>query len=613
MKYVSMIALALLVFSLQGCDTTAETNIGGDALNQPDNDLDPDDDFNIVAYFYTDRPVVGLQYSCTRSGTIPITGETDAKGSFVCPRDRRVTFSVGTPNHLQLGSVDLEIYGKRAPLASDGSDNGEADARENVTITPSTLHGSTADSDNDLVANIFQLLYLLDVSTAPATGVAKQDVLLLTPEVHAMFSPLAGTVVLDQNVNDFTVYAGAIKGAAENSAPPLELRSEGIALNPGSESSELSLLVDGALVAVRAGLYRVVSMLGYEYDGNTAQKRFNGSLGMLVGRNGQSTGMGYSWITDFSPPNANYFATMAMSSGTLDADGLLDNIVFGSLNGDVRIDGRMVNDRLYAAVGLLDPAVDANYKIPYTYSPSSADVGVFTTGAIEDELSMYRQFETQPDVDLGNLPADYLPREFGLGYRDYPDGTQVTDVQRDDPGYGGDLRLLRFRVLANGDIVSVTEGYQCDQPDFSEVSDVAGQYQRADGQQEAVIGQAGSVFTSAGRSYMSILLAIYDPTHPDYGFQFGTPALDGVNLDPVVIDVLAAELYNKYCDPAVPDCNRYLEWFNTSVFYEDIVGPLILDAGAIPDPDTANELLRKPDYYGRVVDLVDFTAESCTP
>lgn len=631
MKYVSITALAtLLMLALQGCDIAADVQISGAPVNSGGNPLDPDDDFNIRAFFYTDRPVEGLRFRCTGTAMTPVSGTTDADGAFVCPRASRVTFYVGDPGELSLGSVDLKIFGNRAPVADDGSTDGEADARENVAITPLTLYGTTytttvgcsPDPRYCQVSNVFQLLHLLDTSAA---GAHKQDRLVISPAMHTAISSLAPSIVLNQPPDNFiTSYSGSptnfILEAATDDG--ITLRSGGVALNP---SSELPDLVKGSVLAQRAGLYRFAPpILGFDSPDVTAVTfGFRGTMAMLVGRNGQASGIGYSWETDFLA-GQHYFDTMSLTPGagaTIDPDGLLTNIVFTSAqNGDFTVTGRMVNDRLFGDVSLLDPANTDNYRIPYTYNYSATDVGEFEEGVIKDHVTLYRQLESLPDVELDPLDPGYLPREFGLLYQDYPDGARVTDVQRADLlGYGGVAKPLRFRILPNGDIVSVTYGYNCDQPDFSEVVDVDGQYRRADGTPEAVIGQVGSVFetvtTSGGsqihKRYITIALAVYDPTHADYGFQFGTPALDGVALDPVVIDVNntnGPQLLNKYCDPAVADCTGYLEWFNTIRFYEDVVEFLVInDLDELPQTDPAvDAYLRKPGYFGRVSDFVEF-------
>lgn len=620
MKYVSITALAtMLMLALQGCDIAADVRISGAPINSGGNPLNPDDDFNIRAYFYTDRPVEGLRFTCTGSAMTPVVGATDENGSFVCPRASRVTFYVGDPNQLSLGSVDLKIFGNRAPVADDGSDDGEADARENVAITPLTLYGTTYTTTTGCspdprycqVSNVFQVLHLLDTSSA---GAQSQDRLIVSPAIHAAISSFAPSIVLNQTPDNFIIsYRGLIDNAATGAG--ITLRSGGLALNP---SSALPELVARSVRAQRAGLYRFAPpILGFDPpNATTPSSAFRGTMAMLVGRNGQTSGIGYSWETDFLTTQ-HYFDTMSLTPGagaTIDPNGLLTNIVFTSAeNGDFTVTGRMVNDRLFGDISLLDPANTSNYRIPYTYAYSTADVGQFTEGLIQDHVTLYRQLEGLPDVELDLLEAGYLPREFGLLYQDYPDGTLVTDVQRANlGGYGGTPRPLRFRILPNGDIVSVTPGYNCSEPGFSEVEDVNGQYQRADGTPEAVVGQVGSVFEVVTgpdhKRYMTIALAVYDPNHPDYGFQFGTAALDGVALDPVVIDIdngVAPQLLNKYCDPAVADCQGYLEWFNTIRFYEDVIEFLVIND--LPQNDPAAETyLRKPGYFGRVSGFQEF-------
>lgn len=610
MKYVFQSLLVMLALGvLAGCDVAADVRIGGDPVNGGGGSLDPENDFNIVAYFYTDRPVTNLRYICSKSGALPISGKTDINGSFVCPRDRRVSFLVGEPNGLKLGDVDLEIYGKRAPVADDGSDNGEADARENVTITPSTLYGSVADYDTNEVANIFQLLRLLDTSS----GSSAQDIIEISDAVHTMLASAPGLgsgIDLSLNPDTFvTSYANQSSPSANlilsgATAAGINLRTGGVALNP--PSTYLKPLVNKALLASRAGFYRYAPPIQgyYPEPPATTQDFFTGSLGMLMGRNGQTTGIGYSWVIK---SGGTTFETMTLNSGAgILADGALSDVVFSSaVNDDFSVSGRFVNDRLLADSRLLDPSDAANYKIPYTYAFNGNDVGSFIQGLVEDTLTVYRQFESLPDVDLDLLDgAGALPREFGLVYLDYPDGSQATDAQRSDSEYGddGSEKFLRFRMLPNGDIVSVASGYEC----TNVVDDGNGRYRRDDSTPESLIGQIGGVFVENSKVYTTFMLAIFDPAMGEhFGFQLGTPALDGVALDPVVVDN-AGLLFNKFCDPALADCDRYLEWFNSDVFYA-VVEPIIETGGSLPGTNTDQEVLRKPDYFGRVLDFIEFT------
>ncbi len=601
MKYViRLLPVLLALFTLSACDTPADVRVGGTPVNGGSGSLDPDDDFNIVAYFYTDRPVSNLRYICTRSGTLPIVGKTNNNGSFVCPRDRRVSFYVGEPAGLKLGDVDLKIYGNRAPVADDGSDDGEADARENVTITPSTLYGSAADYSKNEVANIFQLLRLIDTST----GAEPQDRIIISDEMHAMFNSFATTVSLSVTPDDFFAYIGPIVAAANSAS--ITLRSGGVALSPPDPN--LKTLVNRSLVAARAGLYRYVPPIqGFERSGAAVTRAFNASMGLLVGRNGQASGMGYSWVKTLGVGDVFETMTLTPGGGVL-ANGTLNNLTFTSaINDPLMVTGRFVNDLLLAASTLLDPTDTTNYKIPYTYTFNGSDVGKFTQGAISDNLTVYRQFESLPDIDLDALGgALVLPREFGVLYQDYPDGSLVTDAQRaNTTSYGGANKTLRFRILPNGDIVSVTTGRECET-----VSDDNGQYRHPDSTPESLIGQVGGIFQDSGKRYITFMLAVYDPAHPDFGFQLGTPALDGAALDPVVISLDSApiQLLNKFCDPDLTDCDRYVEWFNSDVFYAQVAAPLIASNGTIPDVESGQAYLRKPGYMGRIS---GFTAFSC--
>ncbi|MFZ5722980.1 MAG: hypothetical protein ACOY33_04905 [Pseudomonadota bacterium] len=609
MKYgVKFGWLLLAALALPGCDVAGKANIGNPINTDPN--LDPEDDGNIVAFFYTDRPVSGLVYVCSKSGARVIVSKTDENGSFVCPRDRRVTFYVGEPAQLKLGYVDLEIFGRRAPVSDDPDVEGEADARERVTITPSTLYGTTADSSNQIVANIFQLLYLLDTSS----GSEPQDRIVLSEALHEAFSPLANQVRLDLTPGVFVAsYETAIASlnghvlstTGCSGCPPAEvvdLRSNGVAL----DTPELYALVDRALLAVRAGVYRYVPFV-FDISGAFT---FQGTLGMMVGRNGQITGMGSYWESDFSVPGSPLFdfEVMTLDPGAvIYANGLLgadpaSGILFHSTQGDpFAVTGRLVNDRLSAAASELDH--NRTYKIPDTYDFSSLDIGEFTAGTadkFQETLTVYRQLESQPDVDHDLLGGAYLPREFGVLYRDYPDGIAVDDTDRLDPGYVASRpeKQLRFRILANGDIVSDVDA------DCTDVADDNGTYKDADGTVESVIGQSGTIFESGSKTYMTISLAVFDQAHEAFGFQLGLSALDGVNLDQVVIDVATGDLLNKRCDPEVGDCDRPIEWFNTDVFYRDVYKVLVESTGSTPDhsPETA---LMKPDYYGRVTGFAE--------
>lgn len=617
MKYVWKIAFAFMLgmlVALPGCGVAPEERLADDDPINGNPDLDPDDPENIVAFFYTDRPVSGLIVACRKAAAFPILTETDGDGSFVCPRDRRATFYVGEPTSerfLELGHVDLEIYGRLAPV--DDPENREADARERVTITPSTLVGTTADSSHDRVANMFQLLYMLDSSG----GSELQDRIVLNGAVHEAFSIFVDPAVdlsKDSDIfgltydNDILAMDGYQE--TDTSTPTtVHLRNRQPDDSLALDSGPLLALVDRSLRAARAGLYGYVPFPLDDNDDNT--QTLVASAGILVGRNGQTSGMGFYWIVDHPSGSAstNSVEIMTLDSGAQIApNGRFEAVSFHTAdNDDFTIQGRLVNDRLYGAVADLDTT--QNYKIPDTYPLSSLDVGEFLAGSgdFKAQMTMYRSVESLPDVDHDHLNGFPLPRDYGVLYKAYPDGLMVTDAQRNDPAYltSQSAKQLRFRILANGDIVSDAD------EDCEDVADDNGTYKDEGGQVEAVIGQVGPVFevgeAPQAKSYITMSLAVYDQTQSAFGYQLGLPPLDGPTLDPVVIDVSATpvRLLNKRCDPEAASCSEPIEWFDTNVYYSDSFAPFVVATGNIPNQATAQAYFRKDNYYGQVTGFVE--------
>lgn len=638
MKYrvcTRLLSLALLAILGSGCDIAADVDIG-DPINGGPANLDPDDPANIRAYFYAGRPVVGLRYSCARAAAVPITGVTGSDGDFVCPRDRRVSFFVGDPDELKLGEVDLKIFGEIAP----GEDN--LDSRANVTITPATLLGTNVDGadvtdvSDRRVANIYNLLASfnlvpLDADENPLVLDRQDKIILVDPlrfadfevdpqSLHKALSD-AGVALLD--LDNESTFISAIRDMATEieALSYIQLRLAGSVL----EFSDASSLAEKSIRAARAGLYIYTPTL-FDTD-DSGDFTMQASFGILVGRLGHTTGLGYYWTTDGSNESAviNEFEHMALQSDTgFAADGTLrDDFTFATDGGEgITITGSLVNDILYSAQGLLD--FETNNKIPHTYEVSSDDLGSFVS--LDDRFEAQAQLarvpsvELLPDVDLDVLPETTLPAFIRIAYKYYPDGAAVTDTQRAQAlDAANELvyppcsasryttcvasRILDINVLPNGDIVSDMDG------DCEPVSDAGAYYEDADGDREYLVGQAGSAFLQGGVGYLTLLVSVLDPDHPDYGLQIGVqqPFDSPKPLSPVVLDTTDGILRNKVCDPEDGVCDEPIEVINTIGFYQEVFRPVVLASGG-PPVEENDDLFRKPNYFG----LVTASLTRCT-
>lgn len=644
---------------LAGCDVAPTYKLSGGPINgggggSGTSPLDPTDPANIQAYFYLDRPVQGLLYSCDTPGRLPRSGSTDENGGFVCPRTAKVSFFVGTVDAgtLKIGSVALEIFGREEDI----------DARNYVAITPATLYGTTTTTtygtgtDNDYsdyeIPNIFNLLTAMD-----GLHSGRQPRIQITPKVSALAGPMLITLDLNQPPLSFISDVEPVLGAIDpsNSAYPdknpegtEELANDGYLLQP----SALVALVDRSMRRVRSGLYR--SSPQFSTTSNTTS--LIGTLGFLVGSEGHIVGFGESrktvTTTGGSATAMEIFYVDRQSRVEADGDligGVVGNTVLGlktddSVAGTTRgfdFVGRLINDRVFGSFTLLENI--ASYIVPEYYRDNqlmSTHVGGFhyyESGTAVPDLSsddgfwLYRVAEQLPDFDTELLPPEPygFPRTYLLSFKGYPDGILATDAQREDPDYPVALAahqnpndnpsleadgFIQITLLPNGDIVSDMDG------DCSTVVELGGDYidQNGAGNVEYLVGKIGNVFRADGpplveggenvsRSYVSIMLAVYDRRHPQMGLTIGTNPISQ-ELDPVVIDATAdalddpAEvlLLNKKCDP-LETCTRPLEWFNDQRFMDEVLKPAFASGSGTGVVDS---LYRNPGYYGAITSMV---------
>lgn len=585
--YLSALLFTLLV--LGGCDIAPEQTIAGTPVNLPETDLDPDDAQNIAAYFYLDKPVVGLNYSCEGATALPITGKTDSEGRFVCPRSTTAAFYVGTlTERLWLGGVKLNIFG----LPED------EDRRNHVVITPSTLYGTTADASRNELPNIYNLLTALDLGGADARP--KIHLQHLSVDVNEYAAPYLESLSLLSSPDAFAVAAEPMLRALVD--------EHSIALVNGGfmlPESVVIDLTDRALRRSRAGLYRT-AVPTTATDVVTGRSVTN-TVQVMVGRNGTVTGLSSVLLLTGTSPSTADIGLKLLSlepAASLSAGGVLSGFEFRSATNEVlTLSGRLVNDMLYGTDRQLD--VEQNTDIPSNYVYSEQDVGQFVfDGTLTGDGSLYRSAFSLPDVPLEIFgsdgtpdysPGTFLPLDFAIFYQGYDEGVQASSEERDDPARLVDQPPLLFRVQADGDIVSDVNG------DCSEVNPVGGgELRDAGGQREYLIGQVGSVFEADdGVVYMTFLLAVYETGHPLWGFTFGTASLF-TELVPVVLNTQTGELRSKRCPPG-ETCTERLEWANDAIFGEQVYG-VDLANGAAPesDPERDNDLYRRSDYLGKI-------------
>lgn len=577
----------LFSIGLTGCDIAKEERISGTPVNGGAGaTLDPDVAGNIAGYFYLDRPVAGLNFICSASGQLPVAGETDLNGRFVCPRNTVIAFYLGYPGELKLGEVTLSMYGATGDLEV---------ARNYVTVNPGTLNGTTVDSDDNRTTNIFNLLTSLE---APPVGGAN-DVLRISEEVDFDFAAYADQLNLGASPATFGFALQAVTEAIE--APVgQQLRRNGAVM----DLLELQALTDASLLRARSGMYLTSIPLS---DSDASGKRwFTGTVSMAMSRTGHLAGLAlYSIIDQSTTPSTQTVSIGPLvDASRISAAGALlhgagnDGLLFRLSGTDpLLVTGSFINDSLFGDLLKLYP--DNNSSVPSTYVVNSTDVGEFDfrnnefhAGAYLSPLDL-----NTPTIDLSLLPGGFLPRTVGVMYKAYPDGLKVEDAQRTSSTYlsAQTPRPMFFRMLRSGDIVSDVD-FDC-----SEVQVVGGQLQDADGSAEYYIGQIGNVFTDgpdgAKTAYMTIRLAIYEPAHPDYGFTLGTPALGRDTLGSVVYDVQRGELRSKRCRPEDDPCEHRVEWFDDEEYLGTVVKGVVENGLVDAAADAA---FRVPTYYGQV-------------
>lgn len=591
MKYCAYLFAGLLpLLLLGGCDIAPQKRIGGDPVNTPDTDLDPDLDDNIAAYFYLDRPVVGLRYSCQGITSIPIVGKTDVDGRFVCPRRARAKFFVGTDLQLLwLGEVDLRIYGEP----------GGETTLNRVVITPSTLYGTIADSSRNEVTNIFNLLTALDLGGFEA----RSKIYLANDglDVNGYVAPFLQDLNLLSSPNAFAVAAEPMLQALRED-PDVGVRL----VNGGQMYQEevAMFLTDAALRRARAGVYRNASPVNA--NDPASRRSATTSMQILAGRSGVVTGLASALVVTGT---ADTLAAISLQplvlqpDAAIAADGLLSNLLFESESGmPMTLTGRLVNDWVYGSDEQLDP--QQNVVIPGDYLLSLADIGeTVVDEVLKGAATLYRAASSLPDVPLelfepdgtsDRSPGNYLPLDFAIFYKGYANGSASTEAQRDDAALLVDQPPLLFRIRADGDIVSDVNG------DCSDVNPVSGELRDESGQREYLIGQVGSVFKADDDIvYMTLLFAVYDPGHPAYGFTFGTTSLF-TSLTPVVLNTRTGELRSKLCPPDA-ECTERLQWMNDVVFAREVYGVDLANGNPpVDDPDRDDRLYQRGDYIGKV-------------
>ncbi len=582
-----LITTALL--GLAGCDIAPDARLG-DPINSgaggtDGSNLDPDAGENIAVFFYLDRPVVGLRFSCTSAGTLPIIGHTDSNGRLVCPRTAKLSFFIGDPDELKLGEVDLEIFGRA----------GDTDARNYVTVTPATLAGTVADANNFTVTNTFNLLTTLDADTSGG----RQAVIHITDAVHEAFSPYVGSIALDSSPVNFG-FALQTMALAIKAAPGVSLRSDGIALT----DAQASALTDASILRARSGMYRSLSAMS-DADDVITSLGFSGKVVFSLARSGRMAGIAQFTRIDNSvnPPGFELDMGSLVDDSRLLPDGRLVHGAaadpglrwVAAANDDLLLTGRLVNDWLFGNIETLDPA--QNHRVPPDYVFSSNDLGYFrvNNNQFEGQTSVYASASNTPDIELDDVPAGFLPRTIGLKYRGYPDGEKVTDAQRASATYL-DAEVeheLFFHILPDGDIVSDVDR------DCETLAGTGNQLQDAGGTPEFYIGHVGAIFKDdTGNPYITMILAIYEPDHPQYGFTLGAPAMGRDKLGSVVYDVNRGELRSKSCNPKDDPCTTPVEWFNDSFYITQVLQPIL--AEGITDVNDADVYFRNPGYYGQI-------------
>lgn len=608
----SLIVLLLLGVALVGCDIAGSARLSGTPIGGSGSgeDLDESSSENIVAYFYAERPVKGLLYSCAVSGIASITGPTDENGKFVCPRNTVATFFVGVEGvaTIRLGQVPLEIFG----------DGILGDSVQTALITPATLLGTGVDERRRAVVNMFNLLATLDKSpTDPAAR--KQAIIDLDSAVitYAVSRPSWSVLAAEDFDATPSGYAAKLKNLATeiqaNAAYPLRLNGE--ALTP----LEATAIAKAALLRARSGLYRTTIANDNSLFGDYS---INGQF--LVGHDGRASGFAsvYEVTRSGSVTSVSFSVLDLAASSKVLADGALQDFLFSGSSGQVDFFGSFVNDRIWGLSRLCQPE-SFNLRVPALYCSTSSDNGGFSTedagkyrgvGTHEGQLFISRPSEVLPDVDLDKLPVNYLPRTFEMSLTRYSGITRssLSNVDYSPVGTSAQkavfgsltplVEKLRYTVMPNGDIVSDVD------TDCESLSIVDGLYYDAGNNREYLIGRVANAFevdikrTESSpvdlRSYITFQIAVMDQAHPYFGLSVGFPSLYRTGLHPMVLEERGGNLRSKSCDPkASAACTHVIEWFNDLIFLRDIA---TIEAANRDDPRLPG-LYRDLPYYGQVL------------
>lgn len=616
-------ATLLLGFLLAGCDIQAEQRLTDDPIGgNPPGTLDETSDENIVAYFYAGKPVKGLVYSCGLNGLVQYTGSTDENGRFVCPRDTTASFFVGVAlrSTMKIGQVDLGIFGGPSVPGN----------RNFVVITPGTLYGTTSSGSRAEVANIFNLLHSLDTSFAGQRLQAiidlEQNMLSDLIEKPEFASIVAAKIT--RSISDFDGYLKPLV-LAINTTHPLVLATQRPEA-PTLGSIESVDVANAALLRAREGLYRSNSTMLDSKDSAV----FFGTAEFMVGADGFAKG--FTVTQEYFPSTSTSIYTLSIldlvSGARVLADGSLQGFSFGfGTSKQLDLFGTLVNDALVGESRLCNPD-SPNATVPAMFCSMDPlkggytllDAGVFESALeFDGELFVGMPVSGRPDIDLDNLPQNYLPRTYELGLSRYTDidiGDMIGASSANYDGVGeekevfGTLEALpggiRYTLMPNGDVVSDRDS------DCRKLALVGGLYEDADGTREFLIGRVGNVFkvellnTDTPEDpndkfevgYLDFYLNILDPAHPNYGFTAGVSAFNRQGLHQMVLvekGLDKDDIRSKSCDPtASAVCNHKVEWFNSVLYQKDVVAIDNATPSDVTAADRAN--YKNVVYYGQV-------------
>lgn len=643
MKYLHLrigfilLLASLLAMGLDGCRGPS-AQISGQPLNSISTvqTLDPEKAENVAVYFFTDHPVHGLNFYCISNGAVVVQSMTDVVGRAVCPRASAITFYLGDLSQsavMTLGSIDLKIFGATSSSASD--------ARNYVAVTPSLFFGSVANSSNNSVANIFNLLYALDdlpAASVPASSARHIIQLQEDPQFANIHKMLARVILAHPELftqhgseplsltpaNFATLFLQPLVSYlnADNATLATDRQIQfvnsgnSMSLNPG-DAGYLLNVVDNAITASRAGIYRAASSAIQDSTGKLAMTP---AAIWMVTRHGDVQGMGLDVAVDTTvTPAVLTYSNMNMLAGAkVGSDGQLLGVDMLNDAGTFQMNftGGMVNGFVWSTK--TDLQSSQNPLVPGSYTEQDNDIGniladkpsiVATGSGVFNGPFAARPGEaTLPDIDISSLNG-VLPLTLRISLKAYKNGILATDAERTNSADWviPPVSSLQFTIQPNGEIDSDLDT-NCNPLGVSysngSLTDVKS------GNPEYVIGQVGPVFKdSSGNPYITLLFAVYGSrTQPAYGLTLGfngeyNPA------QAVVYDVKDQKIISKSCSPATIDTCTPPEWFNDYVFTRYVMGPHI-EQGISLDP-LARSLQSGYYYIGRMDNTI--VNPPCTP